>query len=134
MKKPIVWRPSTAPEEYRAILTVRLPPETKLPPTPKEFQQAINLKMWGLVRRAIEEAGSQARWEVGERMREALPGANVEPDELDSLEDALMMSDQMMGVLGSIEWEDETSVRPLLTSEELADFEAQTLDDVLASL
>lgn len=128
MEKPIVWRPSTAPQEWRGILTV------KLPPTPKEFQQAINLKMWGLVRQAIEESGDQAVWEVGERMREALPGANVEPDELGSLDDALMMSDQMMAVLGSIEWADETSVRPLLTAEELEDFEEQTLGSVLAAL
>ena len=134
MKKPIVWRPSTAPEAYQSILTVKLPPETKLPPTPQEFHQAFNLKVWRLVREAIEAAGKRARWEVGEPIRQALPGANVEPDELDSLEDALMMSDQMTALLGLIDWEKEPAVRPLLTKDELEDFAAQELGELLESL
>lgn len=134
MKKPIVWRPSTAPSELQAILTVKLPPGTALPPTEREFRQAFNLKAWRLVREAIEAAGANARWEVGEPVKAALPGANVDPTDVDNLEDALMMSDQMTALLGSIDWDNEPAARPLLTKDDLEDFEEQTLGGVLAAL
>lgn len=115
-------------------LTVELPPGTKLPRTPAEFRQAMNLKVWDLTRQAIEEAGDQARWEVGEPVRAALPGANVEPDALDSLDDMIMMSDQMMALLGSIDWANEPATRPLLTKDELEDFREQSLGTILEAL
>lgn len=124
-----VWRTAVS-----IALTVELPPGTKLPRTPAEFRQAMNLKVWDLTRQAIEEAGDQARWEVGEPVRAALPGANVEPDALDSLDDMIMMSDQMMALLGSIDWANEPATRPLLTKDELEDFREQSLGTILEAL
>jgi hypothetical protein len=133
MKKPIVWRPSTAPEEWRGILTVKLPPETTLPPTPQEYQAALNLKVWGLVREEIAAAGADVR-EVGERIKAALPGAFVDLDEPSSWEDAILDSDQMMPLRGAVDLKREPAARPLLTKDELEEQAEMTLDDLLAVL
>lgn len=134
MRKQIVWRPSTPPSEHQSILTVELPPETKLPPTPQEYQQAMSLKVWGLVQEAVKEAGDRAVQEVGAAVREALPGANVEPDALNSLDAAIMMSDRMMALIGEVYLENEPRARPLLTKDDLEEFQEQTLWDLLENL